>query len=116
MGRLGVVANRVRENTLAYRKLMRFLESLNIPIVGVLRDSQAYVRAVAQGIGVHEQPYSQGARDVETWAPLIGWLEGRMATPLTPRDLMSPLVLASGHSSRESHPGQTPDEDVASAR
>ena len=101
MGRLGVVANRVRENTLAYRKLMRFLESLNIPIVGVLRDSQSYVRAVEQGLGVHELPYSQSARDVESWAPLIGWLERRMATALTPRDLMSPLALASADPARE---------------
>jgi chromosome partitioning protein len=93
MGRLGVVANRVRENTLAYRKLMRFLESLNIAIVGVLRDSQSYVRAVEHGLGVHEMPPYLVARDLESWAPMIGWLERRMATPLTARDLMSPLAL-----------------------
>lgn len=93
MGRLGVVANRVRDNTLAYRKLMRFLESLNIPIVGVLRDSQSYVHAVEQGIGIHEMPLSHSARDAENWAPLIDWIEQRLATPLTARDLMSPLAL-----------------------
>ncbi len=92
MGRLGVIANRVRENTVAYRRLMRFLESLNIQVVGVLRDSQNYVRAFAQGLGVHELPHSQAIKDIEGWAPLIGWLEQRMATPLTPRDLMSPLA------------------------
>ncbi len=91
MGRLGVIANRVRENTVAYRRLMRFLESLNIPVVAVLRDSQNYVRAVEQGLGIHELPHAQALKDLESWAPLIGWIEQRMATPLTPRDLMSPL-------------------------
>ncbi len=91
MGRLGVVANRVRENTLAYRRLMRFLESLNIPVVSILRDSQNYVRAVEHGLGIHELPVSQSQKDLDTWAPLVAWLEERMATPLTPRDLMSPL-------------------------
>jgi chromosome partitioning protein len=91
MGRLGVIANRVRENTLACKRLMKFLESLNIPVVGVLRDSQNYVRAVEQGLGIHELPHSQALKEVESWAPLIGWLERRLSTPLTPRDLMSPL-------------------------
>jgi chromosome partitioning protein len=91
MGRLGVIANRVRENTVAYKRLMRFLESLNIPVVGVLRDSQNYVHAVEQGLGIHELPHSQTLKDLESWAPLIGWIEQRLATPLTPRDLMSPL-------------------------
>ena len=91
MGRLGVIANRVRENTVAYRRLMRFLESLNIPVVGVLRDSQNYVHAVEQGLGIHELPLSQTLKDLEGWARLIAWIDKRLATPLTPRDLMSPL-------------------------
>ncbi len=91
MGRLGVIANRVRENTLAYRRLMRFLESLKIPVVARLRDSQNYVHAAELGLGIHELAHAQAEKDLETWAPLIDWLEQRMGTPLTPRDLMSPL-------------------------
>ncbi|MBW7931209.1 MAG: ParA family protein [Gammaproteobacteria bacterium] len=96
MGRLGVIANRVRENTLAYRRLMRFLESLNIPVVARLRDSQNYVHAAEQGLGIHELPTSATAKDLEGWAPFTDWLEQRLATPLTPRDLMSPLQAVPG--------------------
>lgn len=96
MGRLGVIANRVRENTLAYRRLMRFLESLNIPVVARLRDSQNYVHAAEQGLGIHELPSSATAKDLEGWAPFADWLEQRLATPLTPRDLMSPLQAVPG--------------------
>jgi chromosome partitioning protein len=98
MGRLGVVANRVRENTLAYRKLMRFLDSLSIPLVGVIRDSQNYVHAVEQGVGIHELPPSQARKDTESWEPLLAWLDERLNTPLTARDLRSPLAAVTGAS------------------
>jgi chromosome partitioning protein len=91
MGRLGVIANRVRENTLSYRRLMRFLQALNIPVVTVLRDSQSYLRAVEQGLGLHEMPPTQAAKDIDSWMPMLAWLDDCMARPLSPRDLMSPL-------------------------
>lgn len=118
MGRLGVIANRVRENTLVFRRLMRFLQSLNIPVVGVLRDSQNYVRSVEQGIGIHELSHSQTAKDLEAWAPLINWIELRLAMPLTPRDLMSPLSAVPtvrGVAERDSEPAidaSMPDPDL----
>ena len=43
--RIGVVANRVRRNTVIYQSLMRFLETLRIPVIATLRDSQNYVRS-----------------------------------------------------------------------
>src|ERR1039458_8816455 len=49
--RLGIIANRVRRNTLSYQSLLRFLETLGIPIVATLRDSQYYVRAAELGSG-----------------------------------------------------------------
>lgn len=72
--RIGVVANRVRENTRAYRALHRFLDSLNIPFVTVLRDSQNYVRAAELGVGIFELPPSQTACDRTQWQRLITWL------------------------------------------
>jgi chromosome partitioning protein len=86
MGRIGVIANRVRENTLAYRKLMRFLNSLSISVVGVLKDSQHYVHSAAQGLSIHEMQNSRVRVDAERWQPIFDWLEEKLETPLTPRD------------------------------
>jgi chromosome partitioning protein len=83
MGRLGVVANRVRENTLGFRKLTDFLDRLQIPIVGALRDSQNYVRAADEGSSVHEMHPSKTKKDLPGWLPLTSWLEMRLNTPLT---------------------------------
>ena len=49
--RIGVIANRVKRNTLIFQSLMRFLETLRIPVIATLRDSQNYVRAAEQGWG-----------------------------------------------------------------
>ena len=73
--RIGVVANRIRRNTLAYQSRIRFLQTLGIPIVATLRDSQNYLRAAELGLGIHEMKSYVAARDVEEWRPLIEWLE-----------------------------------------
>lgn len=75
-GRIGIVANRVKPNTLVFRSLMRFLATLDIPIVGVLRDTQNYIRAFEQGQGIHELRGGTEAKDVEQWRDLLVWLEG----------------------------------------
>jgi chromosome partitioning protein len=79
--RLAVVANRVKQNTLVFKSLMRFLRSLGIPVAAVLRDSQAYIRSADQGIGVHEMQASRVGRDVEQWESLIDWVEDREPAP-----------------------------------
>ncbi|HXW74159.1 MAG TPA: AAA family ATPase [Steroidobacteraceae bacterium] len=82
--RIGVIANRIRRNTLTYQSLMRFLHTLGIPIVAAIRDSQNYVRAAELGVGVHEMKSYVARDDVEQWIPLVEWLtrpRGRQASP-----------------------------------
>jgi chromosome partitioning protein len=74
--KLAVVANRTRKNTKAFAKLMRFLDSLGIPIVAVLRDSQNFVRSAEQGIGLHEMRPSLVRPDVEQIDRIVNWLDG----------------------------------------
>ncbi len=78
---VAVIANRVRENTRVFHTLQRFLESLEIPLVATLRDSQNYIRAAELGLGVFELPPSRVATDVAQWEPLLAWLKGSAAVP-----------------------------------
>jgi len=73
--RVGIVANRTRKNTRSLQQLMRFLSSLKIPLVAVLRDSQCFVNATGKGIGVAELPYYKGRQDLESMSRLISWLD-----------------------------------------
>ena len=73
--RLAVVANRVRENTLIFKDLERFLSTLNLPLVATLRDSQNYIRAAEQGLGIYELEGGRTGSDRERWTPLVEWLD-----------------------------------------
>jgi len=75
-GKLAVVANRTRKNTRSFGRLMRFLDSLGIPIIAVLRDSQNFVHAAERGIGLHEMQPSRVRADVEQIEKIVNWLDG----------------------------------------
>lgn len=76
--RLAVVANRVRRNTRMYGTLERFLNSLAIPFVATLRDTQQYVKAAQSGQGVYEvRPPSRVSQELVEWDKLVNWLETR---------------------------------------
>ncbi len=75
MTRIGLVANRVRENTVAYGQLMTFLEQLNIPVLSHLRESQNYIRSAERGLGLFELAPSMVWHDLEQWDPILDWLE-----------------------------------------
>ena len=72
---LGIVANRTRHYTRSYRRLMRFLRSLDIPIVAEFRDSQNFVHAATFGLGICELPQHKVRQDLEQLRMLAGWLD-----------------------------------------
>jgi len=71
--KLAVVANRTRKNTKSFKKLMRFLDSLGIPVIAVLRDTQNFVRSAEQGVGVCEMMPSLVRPDVEQIENIAAW-------------------------------------------
>lgn len=79
--KLTVVANRIRENTIVYHTLERFLQSLSIPFITSLRDTQNYIRAAERGLGVCELAPASVEHDIEQWAPLLKWLNSKRSIP-----------------------------------
>jgi chromosome partitioning protein len=84
--RLVIVANRARRYTKAFGSLMRFLDSLRIPVAAVLRDSQAYVRSAECGLGIHEMKGALLQEDLDSWRPLMEWLEKMRLVQVAPAD------------------------------
>lgn len=74
--RVGVVANRVRKNTKVFLSLQRFLDSLHIPFVAHLRDTQNYVQSSEQGLGVSEWQAHKIRQDRAQWDKLVRWIDG----------------------------------------
>jgi chromosome partitioning protein len=79
--RLGLIANRVRENTLIYEQLDDYLAKLKVPYLGGLREAQNYVRAYARGMGVLELPEYLAAPDWAQWKPIADWLNSKRSQP-----------------------------------
>ena len=71
---VGVVANRVRRDTPLYQPLEKFLTALSIPFITTLTDTDNYITAAEQGIGIHEMDAMQTSMEREQWLPLIKWL------------------------------------------
>jgi len=72
---VGIVANRVKKNTIAFQSLERFLDTLNIPVVARLRDTQNYLRATDEGMGIHELKGQNVYVDRMHWKEIANWMD-----------------------------------------
>lgn len=79
--KIAVVANRIKENTLAFDDLDAYLRRLRLPYVATLRDAQNYARAYARGLGIFELPQYLAWPDWEHWRPMTDWLESPASRP-----------------------------------
>ncbi|MBW9269601.1 MAG: AAA family ATPase [Candidatus Thiodiazotropha sp. (ex. Lucinisca nassula)] len=73
--RIGIVANRVKENTRIYHDLESYLGHLKIPFITHFRESQNYIRSAERGLALFELAPSQVYKDVILWDPLFKWLK-----------------------------------------
>lgn len=71
---IGVIANRTSHNSPLYQPLERFLDSLDIPFIASLSDSERYIDASSTGIGIHEMEVAQVTQERAEWKPLIKWI------------------------------------------
>jgi chromosome partitioning protein len=76
---IAIIANRTRARTRSLRTLERFLRNLDIPVIAHLRDTQHYVRAAEQGIGVCELADPAARKDLPPWQAILAWVQGQAA-------------------------------------
>lgn len=80
--RIGTVANRAREDTVASAKLEAYLGAVQIggqrvPMITMLRSTYNYVYAAERGLTIFEMSPSKCYYDHEQWQPLYNWLRRR---------------------------------------
>jgi len=75
--KLAVVANRVKENTLIFHTLEKFLRRLKIPRIATLRDTQNYIRSAERGVSIFEMAPSSVQQDLDQWRSLTRWLNSK---------------------------------------
>ena len=72
--KFGIVCMRVREGTLSADHLRAFIEKLQVPLIGQLRDTQNYVHLAARGLTLWDVAPSRFERDLAQWQPIIDWI------------------------------------------
>ena len=73
--RVGLVANRLKPHTNASQQAVELLRTWPLPLVGQLRDSQAYVVLTGLGKSLFDYHSAQVREHQQDWLPLLQWLK-----------------------------------------
>lgn len=72
---VGIVGMRVDARTIAADRLREFVDSLGLPVLGLLRPTQNYVHLAARGLTLFDVAPGKVERDLEQWRGLCRWLD-----------------------------------------
>jgi chromosome partitioning protein len=73
--KVGAVGMRLDGRTKAAEVLAAWAQKLELPFVGVLRDTQAYVRCIELGLTLFDFPAAQVQGDLAQWQSILTWLD-----------------------------------------
>ena len=73
---VGVVGMRVDLRTRSADQLRHFVESLGVPVLGFIRETQNYVQMAGLGLTLWDLAPARVERDLLQWLPLLRWVEG----------------------------------------
>ncbi len=72
--KLGIVGMRVDARTKAAETLREWARTLDVPFLGVLRETQLYVKSLENGLTMFDLPASAHGADLLQWDPVLEWL------------------------------------------
>ncbi len=72
---VGIVGMRVDSRTIAAEKLREFVESLGLPVLGYVRDTQNYIHLAARGLTLFDVAPSRVEKDLAQWQAICRWLD-----------------------------------------
>lgn len=73
---IGIVGMRVDARTIAADKLHEFVDSLGLPVLAYLRDTQNYIHLAARGLTLFDVAPSRVEKDLRQWQGVCDWLNG----------------------------------------
>jgi chromosome partitioning protein len=78
--KIAAVGMRLDARTRAAEVLEAWAREIKLPYIGVVREAQAYVRCVEQGLTVFDLHDAHARVDVAQWKPIVAWLEPVLRT------------------------------------
>lgn len=72
---VGIVGMRVDARTIAADNLRAFVESLGLPVLGYVRDTQNYIHLAAGGLSLFDVAPARVEKDLAQWQGICEWLD-----------------------------------------
>lgn len=72
---IGLVGMRVDARTHAADQLQAFVQTLGLPVLSCLRDTQNYLHLAARGLTLFDVVPQRVSRDLSQWEPICRWLD-----------------------------------------
>ncbi len=79
--RVAGVGMRIDSRTRAADALREWAQARELPWLGTLRETQAYVRCLERGLTLFDLPPPQADLDLAQWGPVIDWLRPLLQPP-----------------------------------
>lgn len=73
--KVAAIGMRLDARTRGEETLRAWAAELGLPMIGVLRETQTYVRCAEQGLTVFDLPPSRVQADLAQWQPILDWLQ-----------------------------------------
>jgi chromosome partitioning protein len=73
--KVAAVGMRLDARTRAVEVMQHWAEHLELPFIGVLRETQGYVRCIEEGLTLFDMPPDKVQTDLAQWQPILDWLE-----------------------------------------
>ena len=116
--RVASIGMRIDARTRNAQVLKDWALGLQIPFLGVLRESQAYVQTLERGMTIFDMPGERAAVDLRQWQPLLQWLAPQLApaapVPAAPPAARTPATPAPA--TKVAAPARVAAPTVASTR
>jgi chromosome partitioning protein len=73
--KIGLVGMRVDARTIAADQLHAFIDTLGVPVLGYLRNTQNYIHLAARGLTLFDVAPGRVEKDLEQWQAICQWLD-----------------------------------------
>lgn len=90
--KLATVGMRVDGRTNAAEVLRAWAAEHDVPMVGVLRETQLYVKSLERGLTLFDVPADKVATDMAQWEPIVDWLRPIVKPVVVPEARREPIL------------------------